>query len=122
MSANVIVTFLKSPTRKATAILVIISLIIYLKRRLQSKLYIPSLQVLSRLNSRLINHYAKFPKRQIQHSRNAYLRGSLHGKGKLEYGHSHYDRESKKLIFFAVLGDEICGHQGIVHGGMVAGT
>jgi acyl-coenzyme A thioesterase PaaI-like protein len=40
--------------------------------------------------------------------------------GGIEHAHSHYDASTKTLIFFCTLGDKVCGHQGIVHGGLIS--
>ncbi|KAJ3204679.1 hypothetical protein HDU67_009358, partial [Dinochytrium kinnereticum] len=49
------------------------------------------------------------------------IRGrTLYGHGRIEYSFGMYSREEKTLVKVVRLGDKICGHSGLVHGGMIA--
>ncbi|KAI8835880.1 HotDog domain-containing protein [Chytridium lagenaria] len=49
------------------------------------------------------------------------IRGAtLYGPGRIEYAFGMFSRPEKTLIKVTKLGDSICGHSGLVHGGMIA--
>ncbi|KAJ3218911.1 hypothetical protein HDU67_003550 [Dinochytrium kinnereticum] len=49
------------------------------------------------------------------------LRGtSLYGPGKIEYAFGLFSRKDKALIKVTKIGENLCGHPGIVHGGLIS--
>ncbi|KAJ3197651.1 Thioesterase super member 4 [Irineochytrium annulatum] len=52
--------------------------------------------------------------------RNSLLRGTLYGPGMIEYAFGLYSRDDRALVKITELGSELCGHPGVVHGGMIS--
>jgi acyl-coenzyme A thioesterase PaaI-like protein len=106
----------------------IIELLIRILRSIYN--YRPSSRLLSRVHSIPIvdtlgkklkaREFTPSDKKELfkQH----FIRGPLlYQKGGIEHAHSHYDPETKTLIFFCTLGKKVCGHPGIIHGGLISG-
>ncbi|KAJ3095203.1 hypothetical protein HDU97_007154 [Phlyctochytrium planicorne] len=45
---------------------------------------------------------------------------TLYGKGRIEYGVGFWAKEEKTMVKAIRIGERVCGHAGLVHGGMVA--
>lgn len=74
--------------------------------------------------SKRISNSVDLQHREFQHPNfqtSHFMRGRLLNRpGVIEYGHCHYSEADSSLVTFIKLGEEVDGHLGVVHGGLIA--